>query len=791
MENIENEATTTTAEAHTVSISDLMSMAAHRWWWFVISVVITLGVAVLYLMSTPPQYTRSASVLIKDDKAGGMSNSMIDLSELGISPTSANIQNELQTISSPTLMAEVVDRLDLNDSYSYRTGLRTNTLYKSSPVLVTVPETLENETFGFDFVMTADSTVEMSNFYNGPDELAGEAKGRPGQTVKTPVGELQLVRPKWSSTLEPGTKISFAHSPARRAADGYSAKLNASLGNDKATIITLSITDPSVARADDILLNLIDVYNERWILDRNQIANSTSRFIDDRLGVIVSELGNVDSDISSYKSEHLLPDVQSASTLYMNQSAENRRLIDEINTQAAVGEQLRAALSHESISEPLPVSTGLQSSDIVSSIEKYNEAVLERNRLLASSSERNPVVRDATTSLQMMKSNILASVDTYLASLRTQLQSLRRRESATAGQIAASPNQAKYLLSVERQQKVKEALYLFLLQKREENELSQAFTAYNTRVIDTPWGPASPTSPRTMVIFALALVVGLAIPLGIIYLLETFNTRIRGRKDLESISAPFVGEVPLYKGKGEKGDKGSDSDIVVAKGRLDVINEAFRVIRTNITFMDKRDQGCQVLIVTSFNPHSGKSFIVANLGMSLAIKGKKVLLIDGDMRHASTSKLLHHPDSGLSSYLAGAVENVKSLIHVYPDCPDLSILPVGAIPPNPTELLEDSRFSKMLDELRKDYDYIIIDCPPIDIVADTQIISGYADRTIFVVRAGLLERSMLPELNTIYREKRFNNMTVLLNGTTSGSGRYSYHYGYARGRYYGYYGSKE
>ena len=362
---------------------------------------------------------------------------------------------------------------------------------------------------------------------------------------------------------------------------------------------------------------------------------------------------------------------------------------------------------------------------------------------------------------------------------------MQQTEQQTSSRIAANPTQAKYLLSVERQQKVKETLYLFLLQKREENELSQAFTAYNTRIVTPPHGSMLPTSPVRKNIFLVAFALGLLIPVIIIFLHENMNTRVRGRKDLEGVAVPFIGEIPLYtkKKKGVFRKKPLEVRAVVVKeGSRDIINEAFRVLRTNLEFMTAKERKSNVIVVTSFNPGSGKSFLTMNIAVSLAIKGKKVLVIDGDLRHGSASSYIDSPDKGLSDYLGGRIDNLDEIIVHDPKQKHLDILPVGTIPPNPTELLFDERLRQVIESVRDQYESVLIDCPPIELVADTQIIEKLADRTIFVVRAGLLERSMLAELEKIYEEKKYKNMSLILNGTESSGGRYGYRYGY----YYGY-----
>ena len=571
-------------------------------------------------------------------------------------------------------------------------------------------------------------------------------------------------------------------------ADSYTQKLWAELGNEDATIINLSIDDASVQKAEDILNTLIEVYNEKWIQDKNQTAVSTSRFIGERLGVIENELGHVDENISNYKSEHLLPDVQAASSLYMSQSAENKKEIQTLTNQLATAQFIRRELGGKEMNQPLPTNSGIANVNIESQIGEYNKMVLDRNRLTANSSEKNPLVKDLGNSMQSMKRTILQSVDNLIVSLNTQIRSIRQQEATTTQQLASNPSQAKYLLSVERQQKVKEELYLYLLQKREENELSQAFTAYNTRMITAPRGSALPTAPNKKNILLVALALGLLVPAVIIFMQENMNTKVRGKKDLENLSVPYLGEIPLYFRNKKKKNKFSEYAIVVEEGNRNIINEAYRVLRSNVDFMKSKNTEQKVFIETSFNQGSGKSFLSMNIAMSFAIKGKKVLVIDGDLRHGTVSAYVGSPKKGLSDYLGNKEVVWNELLVIDKKYPNLHIIPVGTIPPNPTELLEDGSLATLMQDLRDEYDYIFIDCPPIDIVADTQIIEQYADRTLFVVRAGLLDRSLLPELESIYQEKRFKNLSVILNGTESTGGRYGYRYGYHNG-YDSYYGN--
>lgn len=779
-----------------IRIQDLWSMFVPKWYWFAISLFITLTIAVLYLLSTPPIYTCTAAILVKDNsKSSSSTSAMNDFSDLGIFKSNININNELLTLKSPTLMTEVVNRLGLNETFTIRKGLKNVDLYKVSPVTITFCDKIEVP-LSFTIKFSSKEAFAISELEISGEDIGETLSAQMGDSIQTSAG-IMIVSPTQEFTdAFIGTSIRYVRGSVRAAVDTYSNALVAELGNEDATIINLSINDTSIRKAEDILNTLIEVYNENWIRDKNQIAVSTSQFISDRLGVIESELGHVDENISSYKSEHLLPDVQAASSLYMAQSAENNKELSTLNNQLSTAQYIRRELNTKQLDQTLPANSGIVSANIETQISEYNNLVLDRNRLIANSSEKNPLVKNMASSLQSMQRTIIQSVDNLIVSLNTQIRSLRRQEEATTNRLASNPNQAKYLLSVERQQKVKEELYLYLLQKREENELSQAFTAYNTRLITAPRGSMFPTAPRKMNILLVAFAVGLLVPAVGIFMKENMNTKVRGRKDLENLSIPFIGEIPQYSGTKKKWwefkhRKRQDMKIIVVnEGNRNIINEAFRVLRSNMDFMASKDNNQHVFVLTSFNPGSGKSFLAINIAISFAIKKKKILVIDGDLRHRTVSSYVDSPNKGLSDYLNNQIEDWKEIIVSYKGYTNLHILPIGTISPNPTELLEDSKLSMLIEALRPEYDYIFIDCPPVDIVADAQIIEKWADRTIFVVRSGLLDRSMLSELENMYTGKRFKNLSMILNGTESTGGRYGYRYGYHYG-YASYYGSKD
>lgn len=798
----DNQTNASFRQEDSLNIKDLMLLYLSKWRWFLLSLAVCIGLAVVYLLRTPPVYTRTATLLIEDnDKGGSISASEMSFADLGLFQSNTNVNNEIIAMSSPALMQDVVRRLHLDMTYSADGRFHDEVLYGSTlPVTVALNEFTDGESASLTMYVDTSGAVSLYDFrtvLNGENvRYKDVVQGKVGETVETPLGGIVVNPTAFFHRVGSGMEITVSKSTLYGATTAYSSKLTVSLLQKEATVVSLSMKDVSVQRAVDVLNTLISAYNESWVSAKNQIAVSTSAFIDDRLRVIEHELGAVEEDISSYKSKNLIPDLQASSDLYIQQSSETEVKLLELSNRMYMVRYISDYMSREENAfELLPAGTGIESTGIEGQILEYNNKLLERNYLVASSSTSNPLVVDADQALQSMRATILTSLENYTVMLQNQMESLRQQESKATDRIAATPDQAKYLLSVERQQKVKESLYLFLLQKREENELSQAFTAYNTRLITPPVGSIAPTSPARMQILLIAFVLGLVIPMGVFFLKENGNTRLRGRKDLETMSVPYIGEIPMCDGKKSsiryrlrnltrRGAKNDDVEVVVKEGVRNVVNEAFRVVRTNLEFMHVPSSG-HVYMTTSFNPGSGKTFVTVNVAVSLAIRGRKVLVVDGDMRRATASRLLHSPSIGISDWLSGRETDMDRILFRTDIHENLWMMPVGTIPPNPTELLQDGRLKELFDALKDSFDYIFIDCPPINIVADTQIISKVADRTVFIVRAGLLERSMLPELEADFRDGRYPGLCMVLNGTVSKGGRYGYSYGYSYG--YGYY----
>lgn len=769
-------------------LSDVFTMTLRHWPWIILSVVICVGFATLYILRTPKVYTRSAEIQIKDNEDGAAPT---EFKDLGLFQSSSNVQDEIAILDSRDLMEEVVRRLNLDNSY-YREGFFHDSIAYGTnlPIDLTIKDIPEAAAVSLKIKVNKSGNVTLSDIKMPKKELPDKTyTGMLNDTIMTAIGKM-VVKPTSEYKKGKDVDLIFRKTPFESACKSFSGRLGVSMTDKDGNVITLTMADQSQQRADDVLSMLITVYNESWIRDKNQITVSTSNFIDERLGVIEDELGNVDSDISAYKSANLIPDVKAAASMYMEKSQKAEEEILKLNNMLQMMKDIRSYLnSHNSNNQlmpSMPANGGVSSQGITTQINDYNKRVLQRNALAEKSSEQNPIVIQLDGQIAAQRKAIMSTVDNEIADLSNKLKTYRGSEAQTTSRIATNPTQAKNLLSVERQQKVKEELYLFLLQKREENELSQSFTAYNTKIVNRPGPSDVPPSPRKMHVLGLAFLLGLAIPFGVTYVRESNNTKLRGRKDIKQLKVPFLGEIPQDPASKGKKAKNSDRTILVKAGARDIVNEAFRVLRTNVEFLAAADGSSSVIAVTSFNPGSGKSYITVNLAMSIALKDKKVLVIDGDMRRGSASAYVDSPSKGLSNYLSGAISDVNSVIVKSKDCERLNVLPVGSVPPNPSELLGLPKFAEMLEALKSQYDFIFIDCPPIEMVADTQIIDRYADRTFFIIRAGLLERAMIPEVDNLYESKKYKNMALILNGTSNLKGRSGYGYGYGYGNGYKY-----
>lgn len=781
-------------QSNSVELSDIIFLCLSKWYWFVVSLLICVAAGVLVVLRSTPVYTRSATLLIKqnESKAGGSVEQQI--SELGGFSTN-KVQDEVYALQSPAVTAEVVKRLHLDINYTVDGTFHSETLYgQTLPIEVKFLSLAEDEAAAFTIELEKDGSFKLSDF-QGPHtteaDLNKVLKGKPHNILTTPVGKILVDHTQHYSAIS--KPIHVFRSTLQSATDRYNS-VDITLMDKMSNMLNLTFNDVNIQRAEDVINTTIDVYNQYWLDDKNQVAINTSKFINERLRVIEEELGDVDKDISSYKSSNMIPDAEAAGNAYFNKAEQTGDKLLELNNQLYMAKYVRQMVSsNKQKFELLPANSGINNAAIERLIAEYNENVLTRNRQVANSNANHPLIEPLDERISNQRSIIQQSIENLILTLDTQIGNLRRQESELNSKIANTPEQASHLTSIGREQKVKESLYIYLLQKREENELSMAYTAYNTRLITPPTGSNAPTSPVKRNILLIAFVLGLAIPFGLIYLSEMMNTTIRGRKDLEKSIIPYIGEIPLtYKRKNflfrlfSKNEEDKKRIIVVKPQNSNVINEAFRVLRSNFEFVAKKHGEGVVTMITSANVSSGKTFISGNLAEALAIKNKKVCLVDLDLRKGTSSKFVGNPKFGIADYIVGScsLDDIKYPVNGQDN---FHIVPVGTRPPNPSEMLYEDRLAEAIKQLKAEYDYIFLDCPPVEIVADASIIRSYADMTLFVVRAYVFERTMIPEIDDFYTTQRYPNMVMILNGTEDTYKSYGYHRnGYRYGYRYGY-----
>lgn len=789
------------------SFKDFGWLCLSKWYLFLISVVIFSAYAYYQLLKEPKVYSARAAVMIKDKGASSQPDIASVFKDMSAFDVYSNLNNEMVAMTSPVVTSEVAKRLGLDVEYTVKEQLHTQPLFGSNqPIIVSFPDKSENDRCGLIAKWNGDGSVTLAKFVEGggdPEKTKNnesvDLKLTTGvaDTIETPVGKV-VVMPNPDFIANAGKKIDIVIK--RVGVESAGAKIRSQLKTfvtDKySTIVNLSYNADNSEMAAAVLESIIDVYRENWIEDRNQIARSTYDFINERLGVIEEELGDVDSDVSGFVARQEVTYGDMSYNRNANTQAQERimSLNSDLRQANMVREQLRDMIDNYTI---LPNVSALANAGIDGKIGEFNNMVSTRNRLVENSSVDAPEVQRYDLRIRDIRSEILGTLDYYIRSLTNEIAESQRTMSQSAARLVQGHTQAPQIHSVQRQQKVKESLYLYLLQKREENQLSQAFAAYNCKVVTQPYS-FGPVSPVPGAIYTKWFVIGLLLPALLLFLVDFFNSKVRGRKDLEVLTVPFVGEIPLV-GKrksrlmtmfSKRKTEDETSQVLVKKHSGNVVNEAFRVIRTNLEFMVPVGlSDARSIMITSANPGSGKTFISLNLASVLALKGKKVALIDLDLRKAALSQSCGEITKGVSGYIVGTMDREDIVVKNVLGMEGVDLYPVGPLPPNPAELLYSDRLDALFDYLKENYDYVIADCPPVEMVADAKIVNRLVSLTLFIIRAEVLERAMLKEVQRFYDEKRYGNMAVILNGTpdpTHSKLRRSNRFGYGYGYGYGY-----
>lgn len=759
----------------------LFKYAIH-WPWFVACTLLCIAGAWLYLRYTPPVYNISASVIIKDnDKNSKASSGMADLEDLGFYSSINNFDNEVEILQSRTLIKKVVEELDLYISYATKSSFHDIELYKSSPVKVWItPEEAQK----LPAPARLHLTLQPGNKLNvklriGEEEYNKQFDKLPA-LLTTPSGTFSFT-PKDSATVQSTQEIMATVSSPRSVANTYRGALSIEPTSKSTTIAQISVKSTHTQRGMDFINKLVEVYNRDANDDKNEVATKTAEFIDERIKIINGELGTTEQELETFKRDAGLTDLKSDAQLALSENSEYEKKRAENSTQLRLVQFLTGyANNPDHAYEVLPVNVGLTDTGLAELINRYNEMLLERKRLLRSSQENNPVVVNLDASIRAMRSNVLTTINSVQRGLAITQADLERQAGKYAGRITNAPGQERQLVSISRQQEIKAGLYLMLLQKREENAITLASTANNARMVDEALADAIPVSPKGKMIYLVALI---ALPVVVIYIIELLKYKIEGRADVEKItSLPIVGDVPLSE------DKGKEESIVVHENQNNLMAETFRNVRTNVLYMMRSDE--KVILVTSTTTGEGKTFIASNLAVSLALLGKKIVIVGLDIRKPSLNKAfnLSHREQGISQFLANPEHtDLMSLVQVSRINANLSILPGGPIPPNPTELVARESLPQAIDILKKHFDYIILDTAPIGMVTDTLLISRVANASIYVCRADYTHKADYTLINELSEQKKLPNLCTLINGLDMKKKKYGYYYGYGKyGKYYGY-----
>ena len=769
-----------------VNIQELLFRYLIHWPWFVASVLFCVVCAFAYLKVATPVYNVSATVLIKDEDKGGGATMASELEKMGLGGmmnTKSNVDNEVEVLKSKSLALEVVEQLNLYVSYRNEDSWLSKEMYRTSPVLVSLtPQEADQLEKPMKVKMNLlnpgkmDVEIEVGEkkYQKHLDKLPAVFPTDEG-TVAFLANSDTLVG-KWGEVQH----VTATIGKPMAAAKGYSASLSIAPTSKTTSVVNISLRNSSTQRGKDFINKLIEVYNINTNNDKNEVAQKTAEFIDERIAIISKELGSTEQDLETFKRTAGITDLKSEAEIALTGNAEYEKRRVENQTQISLVKDLQRYLQGSDY-EVLPSNVGLQDAALAAAIVKYNEMLMERNRLLRTSTENNPTIINLTSSIHAMRANVVASMDATLKGLQITKADLQREAKRFSQRISDAPTQERQFVSIARQQEIKAGLYLMLLQKREENAITLAATANNAKIIDAAIPDEAPVAPKKMMVLLLALIMGAGIPVGIIYLFSLTQVTIEGRADVEKLTTlPVIGDIPVA-------DDLKGSSIAVFENQNNLMSETFRGIRTNLQFL--LEEGQKVVMVTSTVSGEGKSFVSANTAISLSLLGKKVVIVGLDIRKPGLNKVfnLSTKEQGITQFLTDPKRTIMDFVQSSDINSNLFILPGGAVPPNPTELLARKGLEEAIEQLKQHFDYIVLDTAPVGMVTDTQLISRIADLTVYVCRADYTRKSEFTLVNELAATGKLPRISIAINGLDLKKKKYGYYYGYGKyGKYYGY-----
>lgn len=772
-----------------VNIQELLFRYLIHWPWFVVSIIICIACAWGYLRLTTPIYNISATVLIKDEKKGGGASMSSDLEKMGLEgfiSSSSNVDNEIEVLRSKSLAREVVNNLGLFVTYMDEDEFPSKELYHTSPVLVSLthqeadklPGRMEiNMILQPTGVLGVQITVGEKEYRKQFDKLPAVFPTDEGTVAFFANNDtLSAVCPE--NITKERHITAFINRPFSVLKE-YVNSLSIAPTSKTTSVVVISLENTNTRRGRDYINKLLEMYNINANNDKNEVAQKTAEFIDERIGIISKELGSTEQDLENFKRSAGITDLNSEAQIALTGNAEYEKKRVENQTQINLVMDLQRYMKGNEY-EVLPSNIGLQDAASAGAIDRYNQMLVERKRLLRTSTENNPTIINLDTSIRAMRTNVQATLDATLKGLQITKEDLAREASRYSRRINDAPTQERQFVSIARQQEIKSGLYLMLLQKREENAITLAATANNAKIIDEALADDNPISPKKTIVYLAALVLGVGLPVGVIYLIGLTKFKIEGRADVEKLtSLPVVGDIPLADEK--------TGSIAVFENQNNLMSETFRNVRTNLQFM--LENGKNVILVTSTISGEGKSFISANLAISLSLLGKKVVIVGLDIRKPGLNKVFNIPkkEHGITQYLTNTTANLMDFVQPSDINKNLFILPGGTVPPNPTELLARGGLEKAIETLKANFDYVILDTAPVGMVTDTLLIGRVADLSVYVCRADYTHKAEFTLINELAENNELPNLCIAVNGLDLNSRKYGYYYGYGKyGKYYGY-----
>ncbi|MFN0730070.1 GumC family protein [Polaribacter gochangensis] len=750
------------------------------WKWFLLGGILSLTLAFLYLRYTTPQFSAKAVILIKENQKGGISAEMKAFEDLGILGGSTNnIDNEIEIIKSRKIIGDVIKKLNYTVSYFSKGRVKESELYdKKSPILIDV---VKKDSIFYEL----DTIIRVLPISNTEFKLISKE----GEEISTNLFNEVIQNNKFifrvisNSKLQDNfinSEIKIAIKPLNGLIDSYQKGLNISPVNKNSSVINLTLNDAVKNKAEDFLDTLILLYNEDAVADKNQVSEKTKNFIDDRLDAIGENLKNINNNLKNFKVDNKLTDIKAESELILLTLSENNKQIIESKIKLSLIQSLRNELKNQEGREDeiLPASLVPEDQAIAKLISEYNGLILEKKRALRTGATKiNAIVINLSEQIDGLKSSLNKSLQNSEKGIQLKLNQLEKENAKIKSKISGVPIQELELQDIRLEQEIISGLYSYLLKKKEETDISLAVTVANAKIIDKAYGSTIPVSPKKNIIYLAALLLGGLIPFVFIYIINLFDTKIHNKKDLEEVvSVPFLGDIPKSDVKEKVVIGGDDARSSTA--------EAFRLIRTNLDFMLANSKNTSnTIFVTSTTSGEGKSFISINIAASLALSGKKVLLLGMDLRAPKVTEYLGLPDrKGVTNYITDDELLLEDLKFNINEIKNLDIISSGVVPPNPAELLMTRRVENLFTIVKEDYDYVIVDTAPVNLVTDTLLIAKYADMFMYVARANYLDKRLLSVPQTLYKEKRLPNMAMILNDTDP---KRSYGYGYG-GYGYGY-----